>query len=244
MQASKPVEARALLSKALKAGDLPEAEADHIRATLATINEGLVFSREIATGDPFVGLYTIQKGDTLSRIVDHQDLPINWRFLQRINGIKAAHHIGLGQRLKVITAPFHAVVDKQTHRLDLWLGEGDDAVYVRSFRVGLGEFDSTPEGRFRVRKGGKLVNPSWRHPRTGEFFDADDPKNPIGEYWLALEGIEPHNLQEQGFGIHGTIDPNSIGKSESLGCVRLGDEDIAIIYGVLAAGKSTLHVVN
>jgi len=242
IRANKPVDARTVLSAALRDDTLAPADAEHLRATLATINEGLVFSREIANGDPYVGLYTIKSGDTLSRIVDEQDLPINWRFLQRVNGISSPGRIGVGQRLKTITTPFHAIVHKQDHRLDLWLGEGDDAVYVRSFSVGLGEFDSTPQGLFRVRKGGKLVNPSWRNPRTGEYFEADNPANPIGEFWIGLQGIDAHNLQEQGFGVHGTIEPDSIGGNHSMGCVRLGDADIDLLYGVLASGKSTVLV--
>ena len=242
MRADKPVDARTVLSAALRDTTLAPADAEHIRATLATINEGLVFSREIANGDPYVGLYTIKSGDSLSRIVDEQDLPINWRFLQRLNGIASPGRIGVGQRLKTITTPFHAVIHKQDHRLDLWLGEGEDAVYVRSFTVGLGEFDSTPQGLFRVPKGGKLVNPSWRNPRTGQYFDADNPANPIGEFWISLQGIDAHNLQEQGFGVHGTIEPDSIGTNASMGCVRLGDADIELLYGVLASGKSTVLV--
>jgi LysM repeat protein len=238
----KPVEARALLSVALRDGTLSPSDADHVRATLATMNEGLVFSDDLANGDPHVGLYTIQPGDSLTRIVDKQGLPINWRFLQRLNGIRDHNKISVGQRLKTITSPFNAEVSKKDHRLDLWLGEGDDAVYVRSFSVGLGAFDSTPLGVFRVRRGGKLVNPAWRNPRTGEQFARDDPTNPIGEFWIGLEGIEPHNLQEHGFGVHGTIDPESIGHSESMGCVRLHDEDIKLLFELLASGQSTVTV--
>ena len=238
----RPVEARALLSVALRDGTLSPSDADHVRATLSAINEGLVFSDDLANGDPHVDLYTIKSGDSLTRIVDDQNLPINWRFLQRLNGIRDHNKIGVGQRLKTIVSPFHAEVFKDDHRLDLWLGEGDKAVYVRSFKVGLGQFDSTPLGVFRVEQNGKLVNPAWRNPRTGESFDRDDPKNPIGEYWIALEGIEAHNLQERGFGVHGTIDPDSIGRSESMGCVRLGDDDIALLFELLASGQSTVTV--
>ncbi|MDP7071232.1 MAG: hypothetical protein QF561_07800, partial [Phycisphaerales bacterium] len=97
--------------------------------------------------------------------------------------------IRAGQRIKVVQGPFHAEVDKKAHRIDIWLGEGEDAVFIRSLPVGLGEFDSTPGGTFRVRRGGKMVNPSWTNPRTGERFAAADPNNPIGEFWIGLDGI-------------------------------------------------------
>ena len=236
------VEARDLLSTALRSGTLSPSDADHVRATLSAINEDLVFSGDIADDDPHVGLYTIKSGDSLTRIVDDQNLPIDYRLLQRLNGIRDRNKIRIGQRLKTIVSPFHAEVFKQDHRLDLWLGEGDDAVYVRSFSVGLGKFDETPLGAFKVRSDGKVENPEWRNPRNGQLFNRDDPMNPIGEYWIGLKGIDTQNRQEKGFGIHGTIDPDSIGRSESMGCVRLNDADIALLFDLLASGQSTVTV--
>ena len=50
------------------------------------------------------------RGDTLERITRKLGLQVNWRFIQRINGIEKAHLIQRGQRLKVLTGTFHAVV--------------------------------------------------------------------------------------------------------------------------------------
>ena len=47
----------------------------------------------------------------------------------------------------------------------------------------------------------------------------------------------------EGYGIHGTIDPGSIGKSMSMGCVRLGDADVALVYELLGEGSSVVHIV-
>jgi lipoprotein-anchoring transpeptidase ErfK/SrfK len=46
-----------------------------------------------------------------------------------------------------------------------------------------------------------------------------------------------------GFGLHGTIDPTSIGQSKSMGCVRMGNEDIAVIYELLVEQISQVRVV-
>ena len=97
---------------------------------------------------------------------------------------------------------------------------------------------------FRVRRNSKLVNPPWTNPRTREHYAANDPDNPIGEFWLGLEGIDDHNQQEAGFGIHGTIDPGSIGRNESMGCVRMRTGEIDMIYEVLTEGVSTIWVDN
>ncbi len=236
------VQARAILSAGLRSRTLSPAEAEEIRGTLSNMNRGMIFGPEVTPGDTFTRLYEIKSGDALSKLVNREGVKTNWRFVQRINGISDPSRIRVGQRIKLVQGPFHAEVDKASHRADVWLGEGDEAVYVTSLPVGLGEFGSTPEGAFRVRRGGKMVNPSWTNPRTGERFAADDPMNPIGEYWIGLDGIDPHNLQEQGFGIHGTIEAESIGQNRSMGCVRLSDEDIALLYEMLTEGNSVVLV--
>ena len=236
------VQARLRLSDSLRSGTLSPLQAEEVRGTLAVLNDGMIFGPEVTPGDPFTRLYEIKPGDALSRIVSRQGVKTNWRFVQRINGIKDPARIRVGQRIKLVQGPFHAEVDKASHRIDVWLGEGDDAIFVRSLPVGLGEFNSTPAGTFRVRRGGKMMNPTWTNPRNGEQFAANDPLNPIGEYWIGLDGIDVHNLQEQGFGIHGTIDPESIGQDQSMGCVRLADDDIAMVYEMLTEGNSVVLV--
>ncbi len=240
----RPVEARALLSNALGSGTLTPAQLDEARYMLASINDRLVFSPEVVPGDPFVTTYTVKKGDSLAKIVKSLGVQVDWRFIQRVNGLSRPNQIRPGQTLKIVTGPFHASVERNSHRLDLYLGEGSNEVFVRNFLVGLGEHGCTPSGMFRVRRNSKLVNPPWTNPRTREHYAANDPDNPIGEFWLGLEGIDDHNQQEAGFGIHGTIDPGSIGRNESMGCVRMRTGEIDMIYEVLTEGVSTIWVDN
>ena len=42
--------------------------------------------------------------------------------------------------------------------------------------------------------------------------------------------------------IHGTIDPSTIGREASMGCVRLRDKDIELLYQMLEPGRSTVHI--
>ena len=239
-----PVEARALLSAALSRASLSPAEKDEARYMLTSINDRLVFSSEVVPGDPFAIAYTVRPGDSLAKIVKSLGVQIDWRFLQRINGLARPDQIQPGQVLKVVTGPFHGAIARNSHRLDLYLGEGPNEVFVKEFLVGLGEHNCTPSGLFRVRTHSKLVNPPWTNPRTREHFAANDPDNPIGEYWLGLEGIDEHNRQEAGFGLHGTIDPGSIGRNESMGCVRMRSGEIDVLYEVMTEGVSTLWVDN
>lgn len=236
------VEARALLTQALDSGALNSTNATDARQLLGMINSELVFGPSVYPNDPWASEYVVKPGDSLSRIVSSENLQVDWRLLQLINGLKRPEHIQVGQALKVLHGPFHASINKGTHRLDLYMGVGPERTFVRTYDVGLGALNSTPLGRFQVRKGSKLVNPTWTNPRTGQFYPADDPENPIGEYWMGLRGIDETNGGERGFGIHGTIDPESIGTDSSMGCVRLRDGEIDMIYAVMAEGVSTIDV--
>jgi lipoprotein-anchoring transpeptidase ErfK/SrfK len=236
------VDGRRLLSQTLAGGDLGPADAAMVRSRLAELNERLVFSPEVAPDDPFILTYRVQDNDALSKIPRRLGVQVDWRFVAHINRISDPRRIHPGQNLKVVTGPFHAVVHKSDYRLDLYLGDEGERVYVRSFDVGLGEYNSTPEGRFRVRPDSKLENPEWRNPRTRELFAADDPMNPIGEYWVGLVGDQPGLENIHGYGIHGTIEPDSIGRQASMGCVRMRPDDVKLVWSVLMDEISTVEI--
>lgn len=264
LAANKPLEARTLLNKALLDARLPSEERKALRSQIAAVNESLIFSPAVAKGDPLTDVYAIGSGDSLVTLTRKQGLPVDWRFIQRINKITNPSSLRIGQKIKVVRQPFHAVVHKSDYRMDLYMGDppppggagnslgrevgpdGQDPswTYVRSFSVGLGESNGTPEGAFVIRPKSKLTNPRWVNPRTGEVFEADNPKNPIGEYWLGLDGVDDSTRKFTGYGIHGTIDPASIGKSMSMGCVRMSAEDIALVYEVLIDRVSTVRIVK
>src|SRR5690606_24586167 len=154
----------------------------------------------------------------------------------------SASRIQVGQKLKMIKGPFHAMVVKSAFRIDMYL-EGADGrpVYITSFSVGLGESGSTPHGLFRV--GVKLENPGWTNPRTSQTYGPDDAGNPIGDYWIALEGIEEATKNLKSYGVHGTIEPHTIGTEASMGCVRLRDKDVEMVFKLLQSGVSTVRIV-
>ncbi len=239
---NKPLEARRALSRALLSGSLDDFESDRTREQLRVLNERLVFSPEIVTNDPYAQAYVVQPNEILSKIVKDQGLAVDWRFILRINGIRDARNVRAGQRLKLISGPFHAVIAKSEYRLDLYLGRAPNLVYVASFPVGLGEFNSTPTGLFQVRESSKLIDPGWTNPRTRQYYASKDPENPIGERWIGLEGLEEHNRDLSGYGIHGTIEPESIGRQSSMGCIRMLPGDVEIVYEVMVEGASTIEI--
>lgn len=248
LTANEPLVARLLLNRALHDPRATNADRQSIRARLTSINDELIFSPRVVEGDPLVERYVIKSGDSLSKIAAAQQLAIDWRLLQRVNRITDPRRIRVGQTIKLIRGPFDAVIDKSDFRLDLYamVGSDDSAdsrLYIRSFRVGLGEHDATPIGSWVVRRHSKLINPHWVNPRTGERFSPDNPDNPIGERWIGLEGTDDTTTQIQGIGIHGTIEPESIGTEASMGCVRLEAEDVEIVYETLVEGVSRIEIV-
>lgn len=163
--------------------------------------------------------YEIQPGDQLRKIASKYQL--SWQYLCRLNQVDAKR-IRPGKKLKVFQGPFEARVDISDFELTILL----HGQYVKRYRVGTGKMNSTPIGQFTVRE--KLENPTYYGP-DGMVLDADDPLNPLGERWIDIGNS---------FGIHGTIEPESIGKSESAGCVRMRNEDVEEVYDLLTVGST------
>ena len=238
-----PLTARRQLSQLVASETLGPVEAMEARKELNRLAGVLLFDPSVLPQDPFVDRYVVQPGDSLSRIARNAGVKSEWTMIKRINQITNPNSIRVGQSLKIPVGTFHARVSKQDYLLDLYLENEHGRVLVASCSVGLGEFDATPTGRFVVREQSKLVNPQWRNPRTGEFFYSNDPENPIGERWIGIKGIDQTNSDLLGYGIHGTIDPDSIGQMQSMGCIRMNDADVKLVYDALTERGSIIEIV-
>ena len=235
--------ARKLLAQRLQANDLDTAAAGPIKRRMQRVAEVVTFSPRPFAADPHQGTFTVPAGGRLAKLARPFDVP--WQAIARINGVNP-RTIRAGQSLKTPVGPFHAVVDKGAFTLDLYLGDplSPDGVFLKTYDVGLGEEASTPTGLWKLRPGGKLEDPTWTNPRTGEVVAGDDPENPLGERWIALDGVEGNAIGQQSYGIHGTIEPDTIGTNASMGCVRMLPDDVAEVYDYLEPGKSTVRVVE
>jgi hypothetical protein len=94
----------------------------------------------------------------------------------------------------------------------------------------------TPKGKFSIT--GKRTHPYW-HRSDWDFIEQglpvppkDDPSRweagTLGDYALDLV---------DGYMIHGTIYKRLMGMPVTHGCVRLGDEDLEIVYNTLNIGS-------
>jgi lipoprotein-anchoring transpeptidase ErfK/SrfK len=233
LQAEKFIVARTHFNNALHAG-LSQAKMKQAREHLNRLAEKTVFSRGALQNDPLTEYYTVVSGDNLARIAKRYKT--NADFLADINNIRNKNLIRVGMRLKVVHGPFHAAIQKSTHKMHLYLQD----VYLKSLPVALGADGSTPTGRWEVDN--HQVNPEWVNPRTHRRWHADDPDNPIGEYWIGLEGVAGEAIGQIGYGIHGTVEPETIGQDVSMGCVRLGDENIELVFKLLMPGHSRVTI--
>jgi lipoprotein-anchoring transpeptidase ErfK/SrfK len=233
--------ARSMLNEPLVAGGLTGADADAARTQLMQVNTKLVFSSQ-RFSDPSMDEVQVESSRTLTATARQHAVP--WEAVCRVNNT-SDRRIRAGQTLKVPKGPFNAVITKGAFRLDLYLGglPGESAaVYVWSVPVGLGKDDSTPTGQWIVTPASKGRNLDWTNPRTNEHFAGADPKNPLGGFWIGLHGEEGNAVNKTSYGIHGTIEPDSIGKQASMGCIRLRHDDISLVYDLLIEGKSRVLV--
>ena len=236
--------ARDELVAALDTKKFTTTEQDQAFDRLQKINDVVVFSDRKFAKDMHQTAYTVAAGDNMQKIANKFDVTVG--FLQRLNNISDPRRLRLGASLKVVKGPFHSIVNKTTYTIDLYQGRPEQigSVFVRRLRVGLGENDSTPVGLWKI--GDKLVIPVYYNSRDvgPRVINADDPTNPLGERYLALIGVQGPSVGKEGYAIHGTIDPASIGKKMSLGCVRLLNEDVNLVYDMLVKEKSTVTVVE
>lgn len=105
---------------------------------------------------------------------------------------------------------------------------------VSTYPVTVGEKETpTPIGTFRIAE--KKVDPKWDIPGSLQYKYKEKSvppgeDNPIGRYWLGLS--------RQGYGIHGTDNPWSVGRVISNGCIRLYPEDMEKLFPEVPKGTA------
>ena len=230
------------LTEALLSGKLSAGRAEEVRGALDYIAQQTVLSPRIIPDDPYGQPYVVQSGDALVKIVSPRrgrKLYVDWRIIPYVNRMSDPTLIKPGQRIKLVRGPFHAVIHKRAHMMDVYLQAGSlPKLVVRSFKVGLGKDDSTPVGRWRIRYNGKQRHATWYPPEGGRSIAWGESGYPLGKdgYWIALEGTDEATRHMTSYGIHGTDDVASIGRDESRGCIRMREADIVLVYAMMYGG--------
>jgi lipoprotein-anchoring transpeptidase ErfK/SrfK len=127
----------------------------------------------------------------------------------------------------------HVVVDKSDSTVRVIDASGKT---VAQFPATSGsEHDPLPLGEWKIQ--GVAKNPEF-HYNPALFWDADPahskakiaagPNNPVGVAWI--------DLSKEHYGIHGTPEPATIGKTQSHGCIRLTNWDAQTLAAAVAPG--------
>jgi len=190
---------------------------NEIKNTLDELNEVLVFSR---TPSPDAVFYEVKPGDSLVKIAKKFDT--SYEFIMRVNK-KSRTLIKVGERLKILKGELSLLVDKSDYTLTILL----NGHFIKQYPIGIGKSNKTPVGVFVVDN--KLVNPTWYSPEG--VYKYGHPENVLGTRWI---GFEDRN-DLYGYGIHGTADPDSIGKDMSNGCIRMKNEDVEELFDFVKA---------
>jgi lipoprotein-anchoring transpeptidase ErfK/SrfK len=101
------------------------------------------------------------------------------------------------------------------------------------------EHDPLPIGNWKVK--GIYLNPTFNY-NPDLFWDADPshikakippgPNNPVGVVWI--------DLSKEHYGLHGTPEPKTVGKTLSHGCVRLTNWDALTVAGLVKVGTPVI----
>ena len=203
---------------------LPEKKTDEVQSKTkisSTLNPAelqrrwkALFSKETASDSI---AYTVKPGDNLYVLARKNHTTVD--FIKKINDLKS-DNIYPGMKLKIHTAPFSIRIDKSKNVLVLY--SNDEA--VKKYSVATGKKNCTPVGEFKITD--KLVHPTWF--KTGAILPPGSPENALGTRWMGFD--------KPAYGIHGTIEPRSIGTQASEGCIRMLNEEIEELYSIVPVG--------
>lgn len=158
-------------------------------------------------------IHIVKQGETLSSI------SVDYRV--SLNRLHAANpgigHLYAGQKIQIpglpepSSIPYTIQISVSKRKLTLY----HNGKLVKIFPIAVGKMlTGTPTGDFVI------VNRQL------------NPGGPFGVMWLSLS--------KQGYGIHGTNDPSSIGKAVSHGCVRMYNRDVLQLAHMVSNGTRVI----
>jgi lipoprotein-anchoring transpeptidase ErfK/SrfK len=131
----------------------------------------------------------------------------------------------------------HLVLRLRERRL--YLMDGDPGTPAESFPIAIGkEGWETPPGQYKVEE---MVE----YPEFLKIDDVDPlrvikrippgPTNPLGERWIGFAHGDGWTL-----GIHGTPNPELLGRAVSHGCIRMRNADVIRVYDRVQLGTTVI----
>ncbi len=226
---SSVLEKRKLLGRIFNvSGAFEENEVERIVKTVDELNRSM--PRSMA-GLYKAETYVVKPNDSLWEICRNYNrkrkLNVEVGLIRWLNGIES-NNIFPEQSLKLPAEKLSIKVWANSWLLCVFLGES----MLSAYKVGLGRDNKTPLGLFVIES--KLENPTWNSRKLGKILEHGDPENVLGTRWLGFK----NSPQFQGYGLHGTEEPASIGKNMSDGCIRLLNEDVEELFEIVSRGTT------
>ncbi len=128
-------------------------------------------------------------------------------------------------------------VHRSEKLLDLYEGDKLLASFPITPGVAGGGAKETPVGTWKIL--GVAANPTFRWDegvlnhgvRTENYYNLPSgPRNPVGVCWIGLN--------KPGIGIHGTSNPQTIGRAQSHGCMRTANWDVIRLSKMITPGMT------
>lgn len=165
----------------------------------------------VKTWEVFPLIHTVKPGETLYQI--SRDYRTSLASIIRANPGINPNIIYSGQKIvipgfpPIHTIPYKIDVSINNRQLRLFR----NGVLQKQYPIAVGRMlHNTPIGNFII------IN------------KAPNPGGPYGTMWMSLS--------KEHYGIHGTNDPSSIGKSVSLGCIRMYNKDVEELASLVPNG--------
>ena len=196
-------------------------EVEQVQKELEDLNMKLIFSNTPVPGKTVK--HKVESGDTLGELAKKYGTTID--LIKKSNNL-SSHVIRIGQKLRIWTGTFNIIVDKSQNILIL--KDGNDVLKV--YGVSTGDGNSTPIGEFKILS--RLVDPVWFN--KGIVVPPESPQNVLGSRWLGFD--------LPGYGIHGTVEPETIGKQVTAGCIRMRNEEVEEIYNLVPRGTKVIVI--
>jgi len=193
---------------------------ERVQTDLEDLNMDVIFSNAQTANTV---IHEVISGDTLGEIAKKHGTTID--LIKRNNRLKN-DVIRVGQKLRVWTGKFNIYVDKSQNILMLKMG--DEVLKV--YDVSTGEGSSTPVGTFKITT--RLTDPVWFN--RGVVVPPESPENVLGSRWLGFD--------TPGYGIHGTVEPETIGQQVTAGCVRMRNSEVEELYSIIPMGTQVVIV--
>jgi lipoprotein-anchoring transpeptidase ErfK/SrfK len=187
---------------------------------LDNLNIKIIFSN---VPTPQTKLYDVKPGDSLDKIAKEFNTTVE--LIKKSNNL-SSDIIRAGQKLRIWTAKFSILVYKAQNILIL---KANDEI-IKTYRVSTGLNNCTPVGTFKITS--KLPNPVWF--KAGAAVPPESPENVLGSRWMGFD--------LPGYGIHGTIQPETLGQQITQGCVRMLNKDVEELYSLIPLGTEVTIV--